>query len=77
MKYDSITQIPAISHNLLTIVKILREEDKMDGKYLSPIKGTDSEFESTIHGGMNESMEFFIENKIIETLSAYAITDQP
>jgi hypothetical protein len=26
---------------------------------------------------MGDNLEFFIENKIIETLSAYALTDQP
>lgn len=61
----------------MTIVKILKEEDKLEGKYMSPIKGTPSEFESTINAGMNESLEFFINNQILETLSSYCITDQP
>lgn len=29
------------------------------------------------HGAMGENLEYFIENKIIETLSAYALTDTP
>ena len=33
--------------------------------------------ETQTHGAMGENLEYFIENKIIETLSAYALTDTP
>ena len=43
------------------IVQILKDEDK-----------TDRQFQI-----MGENLEFFIENRLIEVMSAYAMTDEP
>ena len=50
-----------IQHNLFNIVRVLKEEDKAD-------RGQQM---------MGENLEYFIQNRVIETMAAYAITDEP
>lgn len=76
-----LTKVPAINMNLLQMIRALKDEDKRE---TSPIQasnrisgGEGSLNDTTLHGAMGDNLEFFIENKIIETLAAYAITDQP
>lgn len=56
-----ITRVPVIQRNLLNIVRVLKEEDKAD-------RGQQM---------MGENLEYFIQNRVIETMAAYAITDEP
>jgi hypothetical protein len=78
-----ISKVPAISLNLLQILKLLKDEDKKLNKAPSNFGGV-SAFSldgggitdrTMNNGAMGENLEYFIENKIIETLSAYALTD--
>ena len=75
-------EVPAISHNLLMILNCLKDEDKNGAsRKLQPLdESRFSEYsanDTQINGAMGENLEYFIENKIIETLSAYALTDTP
>jgi hypothetical protein len=55
-------------------MQILKEEDKNGELFRQTINALE---DSQCHGAMGENLEYFIENRVIETLSAYAMTDQP
>jgi hypothetical protein len=47
--------VPAISHNLLHILRLLKEEEKFDNNF-----GDHEPLDITTTGTLSESMEFFI-----------------
>jgi hypothetical protein len=53
-------------------MQILKEEDK-NGDVMQATANMLED--SQCHGAMGENLEYFIENRVIETLSAYALTD--
>jgi hypothetical protein len=53
-------------------MQILKEEDKNGIIIRQSINMME---DSQCHGAMGENLEYFIENRVIETLSAYALTD--
>ena len=53
-------------------MQILKEEDKNGELFRQTINAME---DSQCHGAMGDNLEYFIENRVIETLSAYAMTD--
>ena len=71
-KHDfNLMEVPAIGQNLLTIIKILKEEERFEANNL--VEGTDLDQTST----MSESLEYFVNMRILETLASYALADEP
>jgi len=62
-----LTRVPEISANLMCMMRILKEEDKRENFKASQ--------EGHNQGAMGENLEYFIENKIIEQIGAYILTD--
>jgi hypothetical protein len=70
-KYNNqLIEVPAISLNLLNIVKVLREEEKDEIRPM--VDGNQSMLESNM-----QCMEYFVNARILETLASYALTDEP
>ena len=75
-KYNQqITNVPEISQNILGIIRTLKEEDKMEMLRLKNQRSGLMPVDVAAHGAMGENLEYFIENRVIETLAAYAMTD--
>ena len=69
-----LTRVPAISSSLLNILKVLKEEEKYE---VNTLVEPGSEVEESTLGTLSESHEYFVEYRILETLAAYALTDEP
>ena len=68
-----LTRVPAISQNLMNILKVLKEEEKYEiNNQIEQVNPGD-----TTLGTLSESHEYFVEYKVLETLATYAITDEP
>lgn len=70
-KYNNqLTEVPAISLNLLSIIKLLREEEKEEVRPMIDANQSAVETCSTC-------LEYFVNARILETLASYALTDEP
>ena len=69
-----LTAVPQISQNLLTILRVLKEEERYEAQYLVD---PDHNANDTAVGAMSESLEYFIEKRMLQILVSYALTDEP
>lgn len=51
--------------------------DRTDKGALTTDRSATTQQTAQTHGAMGENLEYFIENRVIETLAAYALADQP